>query len=156
MITLKEYKIKFNNNILESIIFFLSSLFLLIYSFLNHYNLKNVAWKTSPYLFPILISILMLFISISLLNIGLKENRINDKNDETIFKIKDVIITVVSTFIYYKIMTYIGFIRATILFLAFMFYYFGERRIWFIASVAITSTFSIYILFAIILNVMLP
>lgn len=145
-----------NNNIQDGIFSFILSIFLMFYGLINHYSLNKAEWKTSPYLFPILVSVIMIFLSFSLLNYGKKEMKAENRNIKASIKMKDITITVVSSIAYYRIMTFIGFIPATILFLAFMFLYFGERRIWYVAFITMVCSFGIYGLFAILLNVMLP
>jgi cation transport ATPase len=145
-----------NDNIQDGIFSFILSVSLLFYGLINHYSLNKAEWKTSPYLFPILISVIIIFLSFSLLNYGFNEIKAETKNIKVPIKIKDIITTVVSSIAYYKIMSFTGFVIATILFLAFMFLYFGERRTWYAAFISMACSFGIYGLFAIFLKVMLP
>jgi ABC-type multidrug transport system permease subunit len=152
---LEKYKMKYNNNILESIIFFISSLLLLAYSLFNHYNNKNIIWKTSPYLFPVMISIIVFFLSLSLFNIGIKEKMQEGDRKKLNIHFKDVAVTILSTVVYYNMMGFTGFVIATILFLSILFFYFGERRIWLIVVMSTGVSTGIYVLFSIFLKVML-
>lgn len=152
---MEKYKMKYNNNILESIIFFISSLLLLVYALFNHYSIKNIDWKISPYLFPIMISILLFILSLLLFNIGIKETKTADEKEKPTAYFKDVVVTTISTIVYYNMMDYIGFIIATILFLTFLFFYFGERRIWLIVVMSSGVSTGIYVLFSVFLKVML-
>lgn len=151
---IKKYFI--NDNIQDGIFSFILSVFLMFYGSINHYSLNKAEWKTSPYLFPILVSVLIFFLSLSLLKYGTKEIKTETQNIKVPIKIKDVSITVVSSMVYYRIMNFTGFIPATILFLAFMFLYFGEKRVRLAVFISVACTLGIYGLFAILLNVMLP
>lgn len=146
-----------NKNIQDAILFFLLSIFMVVYALFNHYSSKKIEWKISPYLFPILIAIFIAFISFSLLNDGIKEIKSKGKGiQKTPAQWKDVLFTIVASITYYRIMAFISFIPATILFLVSMFVHLKEGRIWLIALISIICSFSIYGIFAVLLNVMLP
>ena len=146
-----------NKNIQDAIVFFLLSIFIAAYALFNHYSSKKIEWKTSPYLFPILIAIFIALISLSLLNDGIKEIKSKVKSiNKTPVQWKDVFFTIAVSIAYYRIMVFISFIPATILFLASMFVYLREGRIWLIALISFICSFSIYGIFAVLLNVMLP
>ena len=145
-----------NRNIQDGLAFFAGSIGLTIYSFTKHYGTIKMEWKTSPYLFPIIISIIVVLISISLLKVGVKQ--VNEESGFNNIEVdwKGVAVTVVAMLVYSRIMKLVTFIPATIGFLMSMFYYLGERRIWLMALISIIGSLSIYLIFGILLKVMLP
>lgn len=146
-----------NKNVKEAILFFLLAVGLLIYSLVNHYDSTNLKWSMSPYLFPTIISIFIGALSVSLALEGIKEVKTNKRvKAKANVKWKDVLFTIVASIIYFILMDVITFIPATILFLVFMLFYFGERRIWLIAFISIGTSTILYVLFDVLLHVMLP
>lgn len=144
-----------NNNVQESILFMTGAVILLVYALQNHYSV-NVEWKMSPYLFPVLISVFLIFLSISLFCDGL--HQIREDKSEKMSKNKwfSALVIVVAAVLYYVLLPIITFIPATILFLVAMFLFLGERKWWLIAVLSITTAVAIYFIFGTLLHVMLP
>ena len=144
----------------DSIFVGLCSVVLLIYS-LYHHNFDNNTsdWKTSPYLFPVLISVFGLLLTVSLIMDGLQEMRSGEeKKKDTGSKrnLVGVLVLIAASLAYYFLLPILHFIAATIIFLAALFIYLGERKWWKIALLAVVTTLAIYALFGMGLNVRLP
>lgn len=141
----------------ESIIFFILSIALFIYSLTKHYGVMKLEWKMSPYLFPALISIFLFFLSISLFSDGLRQIKEKNtvKNGEPV-SWKKLILTITACAVYIIIMPLITFIPSTIMFIAFMLYLLGERKKLFIVLLSVPFSVIIYFLFSVLLHVMLP
>ena len=133
---------------------------LLIYSLYHHYFDRNTSeWKTSPYLFPTLISVFGLLLTVSLFTDGLQELRsgeVKKKDAGTNKNLAGVLVLIAASLIYYFLLPILHFIPATIIFLAALFIYLGERKWWKIALLAVITTVAIYVLFGKGLNVRLP
>jgi len=144
-----------NNNIQESIFFMTVALILLVYALVNHYAV-NIEWKMSPYLFPVLISIFLVFLSVSLFSDGLHQIRQNKHEKPEKNNWMRALVVVVVSVLYYILLPIITFIPATILFLVALFLYLGERRWWLITLLSISTAIAIYFIFSTLLHVMLP
>lgn len=143
----------------EAIFFLILSMAMAIYSLKSHYGTSGLQWRISPYLFPLLIAVFISVISIFLFLEGIRDIKSLDKNKiekDNKMKWKDVLFTILVSISYYITMGLIGFIASTLIFLMSLFVYLGERRIWLITLISILSTASIYIIFGVLLNVMLP
>lgn len=146
-----------NKTIQEAIIFLIMATFLLFYSLISHYKAIKMKWQMSPYLFPLLISALMIFLSLNLAIKGIK-------NLTSGFEIKKltpilhekVIFTIIISIAYYFLMIHLHFILSTVLFLNIMFKYFGEKKIWFSVLISLIVAFGIYGVFHVLLKIMLP
>lgn len=146
-----------NKNIQDAILFLILAAGLLVYSLINHYGSIKMEWKTSPYLFPVLVAVFIFALSISLIAEGTQQIKSNAKTEQkAAAQWKSVAFTIVVSIIYYVIMRFITFIPATILFLVAMFLYLGERRKWLMALISIISSLAIYVIFDVLLHVMLP
>lgn len=140
---------------MEGILFLIVSIILNIYSLVNHYKTPNLEWKLSPYLFPILIGIFIGILAVLLIMEDLKFKKINNKKKE-IIKWKAIIFTIIASIVYYYALKPIGFMVSSILFLASLFFYLGERRLLVVALISISSTLLIYVVFSVFLHAMLP
>ena len=160
VIKMEEYSKKrylSNRNIQEAILFLILAVAMLIYALVNHYCSTKIEWKTSPYLFPVLIAVFIGALSFSLFTDGIQQIKTSEKSEKkTVVQWKDVVYTIAASIAYYGIMGFTKFIPATILFLVAMFLYLGERRIWLIALISVLYTLSIYVIFGVLLHVMLP
>jgi hypothetical protein len=145
-----------NRNIQDSIAFFLSGGALIWYSLKKHYGGPSVEWKMSPYLFPILVSVFLMLLSVSLFFDGLYQLRHGEEKKTGPVKFRSVLITIGLSAAYVVLMGWIGFIPATIIFLAVFTFFLGERRLWLIALLALAAALSIYGIFGMALGVMLP
>jgi putative tricarboxylic transport membrane protein len=150
-----------NKNIQDSCAIFIFGVLLLWYSLSLHYNGPSVEWKMSPSLFPVLISIFLMLLSVSLLFDGLHQIRMEKslKNTEKTAKgirVKPVLVTIALSIAYFMLMPYLTFIPSSVLFLGVFIFLLGERRYWLLALVAVIGTLSIWAIFGIALGVMLP
>ncbi len=136
----------------EGSVFLVVSILGIIFSIRCHAAM-DMEWKLSPYLFPLVISLILFALSISLLIEGRKKVY-REVKDETHWR--DIFLYVAICFVYYLVISYIGFIASTILFLVVVFRLLGVRKWWFIALLSVVATLAIYILFARLLHVMLP
>ncbi len=147
----------YNRNIQDAILFFILAAALMIYSLVNNYSTANMEWKTSPYLFPVLIAVFIGALSYSLLADGIRQMKAGEEDvKKTAAKWNGVLFTIAASIIYYGIMRIVTFVPATILFLVAMLVYLGERRIWLVGLVSVISSLAIYVIFGMLLNVMLP
>jgi len=146
-----------NKNIQDAVLFFILAITLIIYSLVNHYSTAKLEWKLSPYLFPILIAVFIGALSFSLLADGIRQIKLNEKSEKkAAIHWKGVLFTIGISVVYYGTMKFLTFVPSTILFLVAMFLHLGERRIWLIALISVVCSFSIYIIFGVMLHVMLP
>lgn len=149
-----------NTKVKESLFFAVLALILLVYSLVNHYSTKGLQWSLSPYLFPLLVSVFIIIISVSLFSEGIKDvkSKVKGTEDKVEGKVHwdKVLFTIFISIVYYIAMDLIGFIISTILFLVILFIYLGEKRKWLIALIAVSTTAIIYFMFGVLLHVMLP
>lgn len=151
-----------NSKIKESIFFIAIAVIIFLYSLASHYTTKNLQWSLSPYLFPLLVSVFMILISISLFAEGIKDEKLREKEETDKIEKKDkvywkeVLFTIFISAVYYFAMDIIGFIVSTILFLLILFAFLGERRKWLITIISVSTTAIIYFIFGVLLHVMLP
>lgn len=146
-------KRKFSSIFWEGIVLFAVSILGIVMSFISHKDF-NVEWKLSPYLFPLIISIFLFILSISILASSLKENEKRKQKEKG--DIKSLLIFGLICVLYLLVLNFLGFVLSSILLLISLMILLGERRWWFIALVSIISTVVIYLLFAKYLSVMLP
>ncbi|MGN1190135.1 MAG: tripartite tricarboxylate transporter TctB family protein [Candidatus Ornithospirochaeta sp.] len=146
-------KRKFSSTFWEGIVLFAVSILGIVMSFISHKDF-NVEWKLSPYLFPLIISIFLFILSISILASSLKENEKRKEKEKG--DIKSLLIFGLICVFYLLVLNFLGFVLSSILLLISLMILLGERRWWFIALVSIISTVVIYLLFAKYLSVMLP
>ena len=146
-------KKKFSSIFWEGIVLFAVSILGIVMSFISHKDF-NVEWKLSPYLFPLIISIFLFILSISILASSLKENEKRKEKEKG--DIKSLLIFGLICVLYLLVLNFLGFVLSSILLLISLMILLGERRWWFIALVSIISTVVIYLLFAKYLSVMLP
>ena len=168
----------------EGSIFLVSSVLLAIYSWVLHVA-SHAAWKMSPYLFPLVIAAFLFVLSLSLLQEGRKERqnlalqeqkeepfeKINDIQENTAIKTMhdnvlfvtlkhkswyDAAVFALIALLYIMSIALIGFIVATVLFLATSFVYLKERRIWLVLLLSCIFPLIVYVLFGMLLHVMLP
>jgi FlaA1/EpsC-like NDP-sugar epimerase len=140
--------------LIESAVFFILGIALFLYAMINHYSGIAKEWKMSPYLFPVLIAVFLVLLSVSLYSEG---KRVSGQSQEGATpKIKTVFIAVLMMLGYFFLMPLIGFLPMTAVYLMAFFYFLGERHwIRMILLSAITSGL-LYVIFDMMLNVMLP
>lgn len=146
-------KRKFSSTFWEGVFLFVVSVFGISMSFISHKDF-NVEWKLSPYLFPLIISFILLILSISIIMQGLKDE--SEKKEKSKIDIKSLLIFGLVCILYLLVFNFLGFVLSTIILLVLLMMLLGERRWWFILLVSVISSLVIYLLFAKYLSVMLP
>lgn len=137
----------------------LCSVVLLIYSLYHHYFDNNTSeWKMSPYLFPTLLAVFGLLLTASLVADAFTELRQQETAGKSGEKkhLPGVLIVIAAALAYYVLMPILHFIPATMLFLAALFLYMGERKWWRLILLTVLTTAAIYLLFGVALRVRLP
>lgn len=145
----------------EAMLFLMMSIGLLIHALTKHYAQSMPDWKMSPYLFPLLVSFFLFLLSISMLadarrTLKISEEEKQEKVSPQPIYWKKILMVIILSIAYYTIMPLITFIPSTILFLVLMFLYLGERRPLIISLISVLTAGTLYALFAMGLNVMLP
>ncbi len=137
---------------IEGFIFLLVSLCAIVYSLVEHQRAK-VVWQQSPYLFPLLVAVFLLPLSLSLLRSAGKENK---DGEPMLFLVRDTVVVALGTVVYVIVMPHLTFLVSTVLFLFALFFYLGERRYLLISLLSVGFTSLMYLLFGKLLHVMLP
>ena len=150
-----------NKNVQDSIVVFLLGLALGAYSLISFYTAAvQTRWIMSPYLFPLLLSVFAILLSVSLFGEGryeLSRARAGVVPAKPArFMPGKVLAVVLMSVAYYVLISLIHFIPASVIFLAALICCLGERRRWMIAAVAIGMPLILYALFALGLSVRLP
>lgn len=138
--------------LVESIGFLLLGFAMIVYSLVNH-TLAKVEWKQSPYLFPLLVAIFIIPLALSLLRTALKGPGPKLATEGSLL---GTLLVGLATITYVVLIPIITFVPASILFLAGVIRYLGEKRIWLIALLSILFPLTMYLLFGVVLHVMLP
>lgn len=146
--------IKQNKHAVEGIVFSTLGVLLLVYSLYTHYQLK-VAWKLSPYLFPVLIAVLFIIASISLFFKGRAEKVDREEMVDT-RGLKVVAVFTALVFIYYLLLPLLGFIITNVVMLSLFFVFLKLRTWWKVALLSISLTAVLYVVFQLLLKVRLP
>ena len=150
-----------NKTVQDSIVVFLLGLALGAYSLIGFFTAAvKTKWFMSPYLFPLLLSVLALLLALSLVREGRGEAG-QTASAETVVgssaqKLKHALAVVLMAAAYAVLIPRLHFIPASILFLAALIWLMGERRWWMIAAVALIMPFALYALFGLALGVRLP
>ncbi len=114
-------------------------------------------WALSPYLFPLLLSVLALILAAALFAEGRRERAAGEAPAAAAPRAKKTVWIVLAAAIFYDaLLPLIRFIPATALFLAALTWLLGERRRWMIAAVALVTPLLLYALFGLALGLRLP
>jgi hypothetical protein len=143
----------------ESLLFFALGAALLGHSLKEHYGGPTVEWKLSPYLFPVMVGVFLVLLSVALFSEGLRELRVPHPDAAPAPATgagKAVAVTVGMAVGYYLVLPRLHFIPATVIFLAALIFFLGERRLWLLGLVAVVSTLAIWGIFGRALGVLLP
>ena len=168
-----------NKNVQDAIVVGGLGIALMIYSLymFNHAKVK-VDWSMSPDLFPLLLSVMTLLMTFSLFMDGRYEVTCQDKESEgkaeasiadftddstvadkskegrkNLLKAGAVVLFRIG---YMFLVDLVHFIPATMVFLAVLIWFLGERKWWKIALISILIPLMLYAIFALGLNVRLP
>lgn len=150
-----------NKSVQDSIVVLGLGLALGIFSIYSFFHSKVKAeWIMSPYLFPMLIAVFAIAMAYCLFMEGKHQVDAEGAGTPAVkgdsIKLKSVVIVVGLSILYYVLMRVITFIPATVLFLAALMWFMGERRWKVLIPVAVLAPLVIYALFALGLNVRLP
>ncbi|MGH0052590.1 MAG: tripartite tricarboxylate transporter TctB family protein [Sphaerochaetaceae bacterium] len=137
---------------IEGFVFLFLALSAIIYALREHQQAK-IVWSQSPYLFPLLIALFLLPLSLSLIRSSRKESV---HGEQTLFLVRDTVVVALSTLVYIVVMPYLTFFVSTVLFLFGVFFYLGERRYLLIGLLSLGFPALMYVLFGRLLHVMLP
>lgn len=144
------------STIRESLGFFVFSIAMLVFSFYQHGQME-VAWKLSPYLFPLLVSVFLLLLSVSLFFEGLKQVEKGETAEVApLMHVKALVVFLVLSAVYYFVMPLVGFRITNFAYLVALFLLFGERSWPRIVLISLVATLAIYYPFHNLLHVMLP
>ena len=119
-----------NKNVQESIVVFLLGLALGAYSLISFHTARvQTRWIMSPYLFPLLLSVFAVLLSVSLFGEGRFEvgeaRRGAEQTKPAKLKLKNVLVVVLMGVAYYVLISLIHFIPASMVFLAAMIWFLG-------------------------------
>ena len=157
-------KNKIHSLIVEGIVFCGSGLVLLSYSLLSYAKGFNKSWAQSPYLFPLIVAIAMIGLSLWIVGEGVtamkKEAAVpNDKKvskEEKTEKRRWVVIALILCVLYYAALAFIKVPYVTIVFLIAMMIFMGVRKIPVLVFVPIGTTLFLSLAFRTFLHVLLP
>lgn len=140
-------------NAAESTVIFLSGCALFVYSLVKfHASPVKIGWMLSPYLFPLLLSVCLLFSSILLLfEAGEKREDIERKRDA-----KKIFVMLFMGIGYSILINTIRFVPATAVFLVISMRYLGEKNLKKTATVAVLTPCILCAIFEYLLHVRLP
>ena len=139
-------------SLIEGLLFLVLSLALLWHALMSHRGLA-MGWELSPYLFPLLIALLLLGLSLALIRAGFQPDA--DKPAKKP-KWQPVAVTAGAALLYALLMPRLGFVLATACFLLGMLLYLGERRPLVLALLPLGFSAAVYLVFGRLLHVMLP
>ncbi|MBQ7535482.1 MAG: tripartite tricarboxylate transporter TctB family protein [Stomatobaculum sp.] len=150
-----------NSNFQDALFVGACSVTLLVYSLYHHHFDRNTTeWKTSPFLFPTLISVFGLLLVTSLLADAFQDMKAGPaeaaEEDSGKKNPKGAVVFIAASILYYILLPLLHFIPATILYLAGLFIYLGERKWWKILLLSAITAGMVYVLFGMGLNVRLP
>lgn len=149
---MKKKSILKNKNLLEGLILALLSIFFIIESLKLH---SSGSWALSPALFPLIITVSTLLLSIRLIFKGLKERDIVDSSKK-IEDYKKLGFIIFISFLYLFSLPRIHFLFSSIIYLFLFLIILGERKWWVIVSISVLTPLLIQFLFGNLLNVFLP
>lgn len=141
------------HTLLEGMLFLALSIALGWHALHSHYGGARIGWELSPYLFPLLIAVLLLLLSLVLVAEGLRGEGVG-KPDKARWGV--MLVTVAAAVAYFLLMPALGFVLSTTLFLLGMFLFLGERRPLVLILVPLLFASAIYLSFGKLLYVMLP
>ena len=157
-------KNKIHSLIVEGIVFCGSGLVLLSYSLSSYAKGFNKSWVQSPYLFPLIVALAMIGLSLWIVGEGVtamkKEAAVpNDKKvskEEKTEKRRWVVIALILCVLYYAALAFIKVPYVTIVFLIAMMIFMGVRKIPVLVFVPIGTTLFLSLAFRTFLHVLLP
>lgn len=169
--------IKGKSNLIDGFVFLTSAIALLAYALITYNTSFTKEWSQSPSLFPLIVSLIMVFLSISLIFQELKkiknENSAEVISDQKNTNLKGVAVVFIIILLYYTTMVTIKipivtimistlavtlsiFEVATIFLLTVLMWYLGVRKASVLILTSVLSTLFVSIAFRSLLHVLLP
>ena len=145
--------IKNRRALLEGLCFLTLSLALLWHALDSHHRGIPVGWELSPSLFPLLCAAFLLVLSLALIREGFS---MAPGEAPAPLRWHPVLVTALAALAYALLLPLLGFVLATVCFLAGMLIYLGERRPLLLILLPLCFSAGSYLLFARLLHVMLP
>ena len=147
-----------NQKFREGLVILLLGIALGVYSLYQFYTAAvKTSWIMSPYLFPLLLSAFTVLVSLSLLLEAVHELRAAAKEDgKGKMNLKNVAVVMLLCIAYASLLPHLGFIFASMLFLAALIWFLGERKIWLLAAISVVMPLLLYVIFGVLLSVRLP
>lgn len=147
-----------NKNFQDGLFFIICAVALLGYSLVSYSNDFTKAWSQSPYLFPVIVAIILFVLGAVLLKQGCggAEKASSSPAEDTTSDPKSALITLALVVAYFLLLPFAGFLFATIPFLAMFIFFLGERKPLVLAFVSVGVSVVLYLLFSVLLNVQLP
>lgn len=162
---------RLNGEIIESIIFSILGIYIMITALnMNTYG----SWALAPGLFPLIIAIILLLLSVSLLIQGIKKNKKGKEITDNIENIEEtekteekeieekklnwigVLFVFGFSLLYCYTLPIIHFIPSSLIYLSVMMIFLKERRWWLVGIITCATTFGLYYFFGVLLKVILP
>jgi len=140
----------------DGIFFILFAVALFTYAIQSYQNDFTKDWSMSPYLFPLVASVLLVCLGAVLLLQGVMAYKKAEAEPKEKGNLGGVLIVVVMVGLYIFLLPILSFIPASILLLAAFMFFMGERRWYVIGGVSAGVIVVLYVIFSILLNVQLP
>lgn len=142
----------FNVQIVEGSIFAGLAIFIIaIASGMNPYG----SWALAPGLFPIVMGVIILALSVSLIIQAIKNKTWKSGGFDRVDWLR-ITVVLVLTFVYVWLLPLLGFIAVSIPYLALFLFVLGEKRWWLVGIIAAGTTLGLYYSFGVLLSVYLP
>lgn len=154
MIVLSRWFLNRNKDLLDSALFLILSLFIFFLSTRMDGFGETVL---SPGTFPALGAVVLFFLALGLLFKGIRKGMVSAGKDEAQgTRWKTVLVVTLISLVYITVLPLFHFVISTVAFLALFLFYIGERRIWMVGLVSVSTTLVIYFIFGSMLKVLLP
>ena len=147
-----------NQKFQEGLVVLLLGIALGVYSLYKFYTAAvKTTWIMSPYLFPLLLAAFTVLVSISLLLEAVHEIRAGaESGGKGRLNLKNVAVVMLLCIAYAALLPRLGFTVASMLFLAALIWFLGERKIWLLAAISVVMPLLLYVIFGVLLSVRLP
>lgn len=151
---LSRWFFKGNTDKVDSILFLLLSVFIFFLSTRMDSFGQTVL---SPGTFPAVGAGVLFFLALALFCKAMRQE-LSSGADKAVHetKWKSVLVVTLLCLVYVWVLPLFHFVITTMVFLAFFLFYIGERRIWMVSVVSISTTLVIYFIFGNMLKVLLP
>lgn len=148
-----EKKINFKNDkLIEGVLILALSIFFIKESFKLH---SNKSWALSPALFPLIITIALVFLS-SLLIVRSLDEKIVDRGQVNRERFMKLGLIIIISFLYVIILPKVHFLIGSMIYLMLFLFILGERNWYLLATISIITPIWIQYFFGNLLNVFLP